>query len=160
MTKRHIEIAAYALFIAAMMLAPLVLDTFWVNRLQDQAGARFDQKARGDQYDRERTGDQIVGLGHIRIELEAEQLEPAKIGQSVEAVGDRLRVDDQEAHEEDERLRDVLNENAGDPLAEHHDAEQRRDAHRQHDAHGDAEPLVLERYPQERGLVDAAKIGL
>lgn len=33
MTKRHIEIAAYALFIAAVMLAPLVLDPFWVNRI-------------------------------------------------------------------------------------------------------------------------------
>src|SRR6202034_1537904 len=33
MTKRHIEIAAYALFIVAIMLAPLVLDSFWVNRI-------------------------------------------------------------------------------------------------------------------------------
>jgi urea transport system permease protein len=33
MTKRHIEIAAYALFIVAIMLAPLVFDSFWVNRL-------------------------------------------------------------------------------------------------------------------------------
>src|ERR1700686_3542042 len=33
MTKRHIEIAAYALFIAAIMLAPLVFDSFWVNRV-------------------------------------------------------------------------------------------------------------------------------
>jgi urea transport system permease protein len=33
MTKRHIEIAAYALFIAAVMLAPLVLGPFWANRI-------------------------------------------------------------------------------------------------------------------------------
>ena len=33
MTKRHVEIAIYALFIVAIMLAPLVLDYFWVNRL-------------------------------------------------------------------------------------------------------------------------------
>jgi urea transport system permease protein len=33
MTKRHVEIAVYALFIAIIMLAPLVLDSFWVNRL-------------------------------------------------------------------------------------------------------------------------------
>ena len=33
MTKRHVEIAIYALFIVAIMLAPLVLDSFWVNRL-------------------------------------------------------------------------------------------------------------------------------
>ena len=33
MTKRHVEIAVYALFIAVIMLAPLVLDSFWVNRL-------------------------------------------------------------------------------------------------------------------------------
>jgi urea transport system permease protein len=33
MTKRHIEIAAYALFIASIMMAPLVLDPFWVNRI-------------------------------------------------------------------------------------------------------------------------------
>ena len=33
MTKRHIEIAAYAIFIAAIMLAPLVLEPFWLNRI-------------------------------------------------------------------------------------------------------------------------------
>src|SRR6202047_4645790 len=33
MTKRHIEIAAYALFIVAIMLAPLVFDSFWLNRV-------------------------------------------------------------------------------------------------------------------------------
>jgi urea transport system permease protein len=33
MTKRHVEIAIYALFIVAIMLAPLVLESFWVNRL-------------------------------------------------------------------------------------------------------------------------------
>ena len=33
MTKRHIVIAAYAIFIAAIMLAPLVLEPFWLNRI-------------------------------------------------------------------------------------------------------------------------------
>ena len=33
MTKRHVELAVYAVFIAAVMLAPLVLDPFWVNRI-------------------------------------------------------------------------------------------------------------------------------
>ena len=33
MIRRRIEIAAYALFIVAIMLAPLVLDAFWLNRI-------------------------------------------------------------------------------------------------------------------------------
>ena len=33
MTKRHIEIGVYAIFIAAIMLAPLVMDPFWLNRI-------------------------------------------------------------------------------------------------------------------------------
>lgn len=33
MTKRNVEIAIYALFIVVIMLLPLVLDSFWVNRL-------------------------------------------------------------------------------------------------------------------------------
>jgi urea transport system permease protein len=32
-TRRHIEIAAYAVFIAAVMLAPLVFEPFWLNRI-------------------------------------------------------------------------------------------------------------------------------
>ena len=34
-------------------------------------------------------------------------------------------------------------------LTEQDDAEHRRDGDRQHDAHGDTEPLILEWYPQE-----------
>ena len=33
MTKRHIEIGVYAIFIAAIMMAPLVMDPFWLNRI-------------------------------------------------------------------------------------------------------------------------------
>ncbi|MGB7099503.1 MAG: urea ABC transporter permease subunit UrtC, partial [Xanthobacteraceae bacterium] len=33
MTKRHVEISLYALFIVAIMLAPLVMDPFWLNRI-------------------------------------------------------------------------------------------------------------------------------
>ena len=33
MTKRHIEIGVYVIFIAAIMMAPLVMDPFWLNRI-------------------------------------------------------------------------------------------------------------------------------
>lgn len=33
MTKRHVEIAFYTIFIVMIMLAPLMLDPFWVNRI-------------------------------------------------------------------------------------------------------------------------------
>ncbi len=32
-SRRHLDIAVYALFIAAVMLAPLLLDQFWLNRI-------------------------------------------------------------------------------------------------------------------------------
>ena len=43
------------------------------DRLQDQAGAGLDQQPRGDEDDRQRDGDEIVGLDQIRIELEVER---------------------------------------------------------------------------------------
>ena len=33
MSKRHLDIAVYAIFIAAIMLMPQFLDEFWLNRI-------------------------------------------------------------------------------------------------------------------------------
>ena len=33
LTKRHLDFAAYVIFIALIMMAPLVMDEFWLNRV-------------------------------------------------------------------------------------------------------------------------------
>src|ERR1700730_12440763 len=147
LVKRHVE--------AEVTGAILVV----ADRLKDEAGAGLDQQSRACENQAQRDGDEIISRNDIGIELEFSDLEPSEVRQPVEAVGDRLGIDDHETHQQHERQRDDRNEDACDALAKHDDSDDRGDRRRQHQSHEDAKPLMLEWKPQERRLVDAAQFG-
>ncbi len=126
--------------------------------LQDQASARGHQQPGAHQHHRQGAGDEVVGRQAERVEFQPADAQPGQVGQAVEAIGERLRIDQQQAHQQHHRERDDRDEDTGDPLAEYHRAQHEGDHHRQQQPHRQAEALVLERLPQERAAVDAAQI--
>ena len=109
--KRLIERHVEAEIARAVLVVP--------DRLEDQARPGFDQQSRAGENQTQRDGDEIIGRNDIGIELEVPDLEPPQIGQPVEAVGDRLCIDDHQTHQKHQRKGDDRNEYARDALAKH-----------------------------------------